>query len=700
MSVQDCLANKAQQQRLLSSVIRRYETSVERAARARYFYRIGLARGALRPSGEARSKGESVPASLELIKSILGPACPDDITARRILTRALEREVDPLRHIAISFALGEAEVMRRTARWIGLAFAAAIPPGTALPEGPMRLEALADIRALPARIEERDLRFIAPDYFDALKLRERVLGEAALVSRVCLVPEAGLRAFITAAASSDLSERARTGTTRKWPRASAECDLGDYARHIFVAVIVILLLALLVVPHVGGLWLLPFWLALLIGPATVRLLAVVRPHRPNAGMSRCPEDADLPIYSVMVPLRDEAGMVPQLFDALLALHYPPEKLDIKFVVEDRSPATVAAVEALLGDPRFSLIVVPDTLPRTKPKALNYALPLCRGEFVVVYDAEDTPDPNQLWKIAARFAIAPQTHCIQAQLQIDNGRESWLTAGFAAEYSGLFGVLLPALAKWGQVVPLGGTSNHFRIKTLRELGGWDAFNVTEDADLGLRLARRGHRIEVMATATLEEAPTSVRTWVLQRTRWIKGWMQTLIVHGRRPLSLVADIGLGRAIVLVLMMLGMVLGPLLHLVFLILISIRFAVGDPLLGINLLWGMMFCLALVIGYGSAILLNCVGLRRRNRSDLMPAMLALPFYWLLASWAAVRALRELIQQPYAWSKTPHRAVQRQGGDSFDEPGNVEAARFGREQRWLTARRAMAFYRKQRGGSI
>lgn len=641
-----------------------------------------------------------MPATLELLKSILGPDCPDDITARRILTHALEREVDPLRYIATSFGLGEAEVMRRTASWVGLAFAAAIPPGTTLEDAPMRLDALADIRALPARIGQRDVRFVAPDYFAALQLRERVLKEPRLVSRICLVPDTSLRGFVTTAASRQLSDHARAGMTRRWPRASAECDLGDYARHGFVAVVVLLLLALLLVPHIGGLWLLPIWLALLIGPATVRLFAVLRPVWPLVGISRSPDDADLPIYSILVPLRDEAGMVPQLFEALRALRYPPEKLDIKFVVEDRSPATLAAVEQLLGDPRFSLVSVPDTLPRTKPKALNYALPLCRGEFVVVYDAEDTPDPDQLWKAAARFAVAPQTHCIQAQLQIDNGRENWLTAGFAAEYAGLFGVLLPALAKWGQVVPLGGTSNHFRLETLRKLGGWDGFNVTEDADLGVRLARRGYRVEVMASATLEEAPSRVRTWMAQRTRWIKGWMQTLIVHGRRPLALVADIGLGRTIVLLLMMLGMVLGPLLHLVFLILIAIRLAVGDPLLGTNPLWAIMFGLALVVGYGSAILLNCVGLKRRNRPDLMLASLALPVYWLLASWAALRAMRELIQQPYAWSKTPHRAVQRLWGRSIGEPGRVEAARFGRQMRWRPARRAMAFYRKQRRDSL
>ena len=213
----------------------------------------------------------------------------------------------------------------------------------------------------------------------------------------------------------------------------------------------------------------------------------------------------------------------------------------------------------LHDPRFSLLSVPDALPRTKPKALDFALPLCRGEFVVVFDAEDTPHPDQLWRAATRFRDAPDLQCIQAELYIDNAEESWLTGLFAAEYAGTFGVLLPALADWGWPMPLGGTSNHFRIATLRALGGWDAFNVTEDADLGTRLARLRYRCETMSLQRWRRRPTGFAAWMGQRTRWMKGWMQTFIVHNRQPGQLLADMGPVNMLVFEMAVLGMIITP---------------------------------------------------------------------------------------------------------------------------------------------
>ena len=194
------------------------------------------------------------------------------------------------------------------------------------------------------------------------------------------------------------------------------------------------------------------------------------------------------------------------------------------MVEQRSRATVEAVQAILGDARFRLIEVPDGAPRTKPKAIDYALPLARGRYVVVYDAEDVPDPVQLRLAASRFEADHAIACLQAELVPENASENALTALFAGEYAGLFGRMLPSLARWGLPVPLGGTSNHFRTTVLRSLGGWDAFNVTEDADLGVRLARRKLRAEMISSRTLEEAPLSVKAWMAQRTRWMKGWMR--------------------------------------------------------------------------------------------------------------------------------------------------------------------------------
>jgi cellulose synthase/poly-beta-1,6-N-acetylglucosamine synthase-like glycosyltransferase len=326
------------------------------------------------------------------------------------------------------------------------------------------------------------------------------------------------------------------------------------------------------------------------------------------------------------------------------------------VVEAASVDTLEAVRSRLGDPRVSLVSVPDTAPRTKPKALDFALPLCRGEFVVVYDAEDQPDPDQLWKAALRFRDAPDLACLQARLVIDNGRQNWLAALFAGEYAALFTVLLPALARWRLPIPLGGTSNHFRLQALRDLGGWDAYNVTEDADIGMRLARRRLRVETLASATREHAPTRLGAWHGQRTRWMKGWMQTFIVHNRDPGRLIAEMGLGPALAFQVLVLGMIVAPLLHSGLAMGAVVQVLRGQPLLG-GSGWAGIYAAIMLFGYASAFAMTIAGLARAQRLDLLPQQLLLPFYWLLMAVAALRALVELAWRPFHWFKSPHTPV-------------------------------------------
>lgn len=595
-----------------------------------------------------------------LIRAILGEECPDDAAARRVLEAALAREVDPLRYCVVSLGVSEALAMERAARWAGFAFYDVVPGNLRGHTTPARLEALGEVKLFRVTLFDKDVAFSAPDFFGLLRLQARRQDNPDLARRLCLLPESALRDYLARAAGPALVDGARQTLAKHWPYAAAQLELTVPARNGFVAFTLALLCLVLLAPHSNQVWLLPFWAVFLLGPAIIRMAALTVPNVPSPPAGERPDDVELAVYSVLVPLRDEAHMVPQLFDALGALRYPPEKLDIKFVVEDSSTATLEAVRQRLSDPRFSLLAVPDALPRTKPKALDFALPLCRGEFVVVYDAEDTPEPDQLWMAARRFRDAPEVQCIQAHLVIDNGHENWLAGMFAAEYAGLFTVLLPALSRWGLVMPLGGTSNHFRLATLRAIGGWDAYNVTEDADLGVRLARRGHRVEVIALATLEEAPVTLRAWMGQRTRWMKGWMQTLIVHNRRPRKLLADLGWRRLLVFEMLVLGMILAPLLHTALVLLLLARLVVGEPLIDSDGLWSRACLGALGLGLGSAVLLNIAGTIRQGQLPLLASQLTLPIYWLLSAWAAVRALFELTSHPFEWAKTPHRSVTRQ----------------------------------------
>jgi cellulose synthase/poly-beta-1,6-N-acetylglucosamine synthase-like glycosyltransferase len=301
--------------------------------------------------------------------------------------------------------------------------------------------------------------------------------------------------------------------------------------------------------------------------------------------------------------------------------------------------------------------VPDALPRTKPKALNFVLPLCRGEFVVVYDAEDTPHPEQLWRAVDRFRSRPELECIQAQLLIDNGSEGELPALFAGEYAGLFTVLLPALARWGLPVPLGGTSNHFRLATLRLIGGWDAYNVTEDADLGLRLARLRLPVETMHCPTLEEAPTRLDVWLGQRSRWMKGWAQTFIVHNRDPVLLAQQTGWIPMLAFEVWALGTILAPLAHSGFLLTLIAQLALGITIFQGWFSWSSLYLAILLFGYGTAVAMTAVGLRRRKALDLLPYQLLLPLYWVLMVPAILRALYELTNNPFHWAKTKHNPV-------------------------------------------
>jgi cellulose synthase/poly-beta-1,6-N-acetylglucosamine synthase-like glycosyltransferase len=594
--------------------------------------------------------------ALDLITAVIGDPSAAMWDPVDILDAALEREVDPLSYCAATLRLGQDQVMRRAAAWAGFAFYHVVPEGLSGHAELPRLEELARARVLPMRLLDRDVYFSAPNFFEVLQLKARRQHLPQLRDRICFVPEHALRDYLVEACTSALIDGSRQTLARRWPFATAQLELTWLARIAFVIGLGLLLALVILVPFLEQYWLLPVTFLVLVAPALLRLATIL--HQPVAPPRPVrPDDAELPVYSILIPLRDEAHMVPQLYLAMCALDYPMEKLDIKFVVEDRSRATLDAAHQWPDDPRFSVIAVPNALPHTKPKALDFALPLCRGEYVVVYDAEDTPDPDQLWLAAMSFRDAPHLECLQAELYVDNPDEHWLAGLFAGEYAGLFGVTLPAFAAWRLPVPLGGTSNHFRLASLRNLGGWDAFNVTEDADLGVRLARLRHRTQMLGSATLEEAPISLGTWIGQRTRWMKGWMQTFIVHNRDPGQLLAQMGWRATLAFEIVVLGMIMSPLLHTALLLMLILQTSLGLPLFGVpDGYWPTLHLAVLCAGSGSTTAVTLIGLHRQRRYRLFPLQMLLPFYWLLMAWATLSAMYELVERPFHWTKTEHRA--------------------------------------------
>jgi cellulose synthase/poly-beta-1,6-N-acetylglucosamine synthase-like glycosyltransferase len=372
------------------------------------------------------------------------------------------------------------------------------------------------------------------------------------------------------------------------------------------------------------------------------------------------KNADWPAYTVLCPLYHEAAVVPQFVKAMQDLQYPLDKLQVIFLTEQEDDETRAAIRAMDLPAHFMIVTVPDGQPRTKPRACNYGLLHARGRYVVIYDAEDCPDPLQLKKAVLTFANhGPDVACVQAKLNFYNARQNLLTRWFTAEYSLWFDLTLPGLQRAGFSLPLGGTSNHFRIELLRKIGAWDAFNVTEDCDLGLRLSHYKLKTVVLDSTTYEEANSQVKNWIRQRSRWIKGYMQTYLVYMRNPwrylhpkhwkefLSLQFIVG-GKTAVLFI-------NPFMWLLLAVYILGRPFVGGiyhTLFPTPVLYMGTACL--IFGNFFYIYTHLFGCLKRNGYSLVKWTLLIPLYWLLTSMAGCVALLQLIFKPHYWEKTQH----------------------------------------------
>jgi len=362
-------------------------------------------------------------------------------------------------------------------------------------------------------------------------------------------------------------------------------------------------------------------------------------------------DERLPTYTLICPLYREAEVIAELVENLEALDYPRDRLQALIVLEADDDLTLAAVRALALPAFIQVLVVPQGTPKTKPRACNHALDRARGELVVIYDAEDMPDPGQLREAAARFAASdPNVACLQAPLRIeDPGFSLFLPSQFRLEYAAHFEVLLPALSRWGLPFPLGGTSNHFKTSILREIGGWDPYNVTEDADIGFRLAAAGYRLGMIDKPTWETAPTTWGQWFPQRARWIKGHMQTLAVSLRGPVPRQPR----NAVALVLTLAQSVASSHLHgpvmAVAIVLAAIdfwpdaRFAIPPADLVLYML-----------GWSASALAGARGVMRAGAAPRSLHLFGMAFYWLLQSVAAAKALHQFVTAPHRWDKTLH----------------------------------------------
>ena len=513
----------------------------------------------------------------------------------------------------------------------------------------------------------RDGRLIwtlAPRHLAARTLCRLVATYPDLTERLRLASSSHLHQFLLHQTDDVLGRSRRQWSAptafRKMSAAPAAVEGPRWRRHLQRFKGPCGIAALMLLPPIFALdaWsvVLALWFLAFIG---LRLWASFTPRLPQPKLRRLP-DHQLPVYTVIAALYREAKSVAPLMQAIDAFDYPREKLQVILALEPNDLATRAAIARLGPMPHVQVLIAPATGPQTKPKALNCALPFARGSFTAVFDAEDRPDPGQLRAALDAFrSHDADVACAQASLCIDNNnKDSWLSRTFAAEYAGQFDVFLPGLAAMRMPLPLGGSSNHFRTAVLREVGGWDAWNVTEDADLGFRLARFGYRSVTFNSTTNEEAPIRFKAWLGQRSRWMKGWMQTWGVHMREPRRLWREAGPRGFLTLNIIVGGNVLTALAYPI--LVIELAAYLLTNLTGNTS--GLFFTGSLAplhiatiaAGFASTVLIGLMGLSRRGRLRSGWVLAATPFYWGCLSIAAWRALWQLWRDPYRWEKTEH----------------------------------------------
>jgi glycosyltransferase XagB len=383
------------------------------------------------------------------------------------------------------------------------------------------------------------------------------------------------------------------------------------------------------------------------------------------------DEEKLPAYTILIPLYDEANVVDQIKEAMTSIDYPAEKLDIWITLEEYDTKTKEAIIRAEFPEHFKIFILPDVKPKTKPKALNAVFPQVRGKFLVIYDAEIVPEPDQLKKAYLAFKKNPEISCFQTRLDHYNADKNLLTKLFNAEFSFYFDLFLPGLQRFDCPIPLSGHSTHFVTEVLRKVGGWDPYNVTEDCDLGIRLCREGYKTHILDSFSYEEATPTLKSWVNQRTRWMKGFIQTSVVHLRNPLRFMEEVGgLKNFIAFVFTVPGTVIVNLLNLLYWVLLLswiftqsnfIQVLFPGPILYVS-------TLSFILGNFLFIYLNIVSVYQRKRYSIVRYLVLTPLYWFLLAVSTVKALFEFIFKPFHWAKTSH------GFDIIENQAEVLAA--------------------------
>jgi cellulose synthase/poly-beta-1,6-N-acetylglucosamine synthase-like glycosyltransferase len=373
-------------------------------------------------------------------------------------------------------------------------------------------------------------------------------------------------------------------------------------------------------------------------------------HNPYKNYSISYLQKILPVYSILIPLYKEVGNIKIITEGIVDIMYPQYSLDIIILVEENDLETIKELYATHISFPVRIILIPYFLPQTKPKALNYGYYFTKGAFITIYDAEDKPDKDQLLKALQEFNRLPNEYiCLQAKLNFYNQDENILTKFFSIEYFHWFNCLLSGLEKLGLPISLGGTSNHFKSDRLKEIGLWDSYNVTEDADLGIRIYMYGYKTKLLDSYTLEESPIEIISWLFQRARWIKGNLQTIMVYMRVSILVANKMNIRSHLsILIFLICGTCSFYILPIIILITIIYPEEIFIDL------WKYNIFLSLIYLYVTAIYSLFNSSKRIFSLMNFIALISFPLYFILHSIAAYLALIQLIINPFKWNKTKH----------------------------------------------
>jgi cellulose synthase/poly-beta-1,6-N-acetylglucosamine synthase-like glycosyltransferase len=496
---------------------------------------------------------------------------------------------------------------------------------------------------------------------EELDAASRLLNDVTV--RQVVVTEPDFAAALDTIHREEFREHAASALLSRSPEDSARWVLSRGQKWFFIGLLVAIAVGAVVAPLLTALLFVGITTAFYFSFSIYKFYLAYRAIAHTLEIETTPEelaaldDRQLPVYTILVPLYREAEVLPRLVRAIAAMDYPKPKLDVKLLLEEDDTETIAVARASHLPSHFKIVVIPHGMPKGKPKACNYGLIYALGDYVVIFDAEDLPERDQLKKAIVAFGKgSDRLACVQGKLNYYNRHQNLLTRWFTTEYSMWFDLFLPGLDASGAPIPLGGTSNHFRTDVLRQLGAWDPYNVTEDADLGVRLYKDGWKTAVIDSTTYEEANSEVYNWIRQRSRWVKGYIQTYLVHMRDPVRLWGQLGPRGFFSFQLVVGGTFLSFLLNPVFWLLTALWFLFH---------WGWiraiyplplfyMGAFSLYVGNFAFTYLNVAGCLRRGYYDMVKYALLSPVYWALMSVAAWKGFLQLFYAPSYWEKTKH----------------------------------------------